>query len=78
MIGKQLTRSGSFSMLHAFALVAALGLAGWLNPTSTYSTNTVSSTSTPMTIEGGQGVVMIFKATMVRVFDCDADKGIDI
>ncbi|MCK0148673.1 hypothetical protein MWU54_01440 [Marivita sp. S6314] len=76
MIGKQRIRTGSFSMLHATVLMLALGLAAVINPTSTYSTQI---TSAALGQKAHDGPVMIFKATVYKVFDCDSAKtGLDV
>ena len=74
MLGKQNSRAGSFSMLHASALVLALGLAAFISPAietrdaaSDLKLSEYSATSLT-------DPYVVIRAKMVRFLECDEAK----
>ena len=76
MLGKQITRVGSFSMVHAAILVAALGMASFLSP-AIQNTN-VSAPQRISDAETGQSGPILIRATFVTLWDCGARTGRDV
>lgn len=79
MLGKQITRVGSFTMCHAVVLMVALGAAGWINPNLKDADFSAAPISTETVVSNGAGTYHVMRATLVFMFDCDkADKGADV
>ena len=69
MLGKQINRAGSFSMLHAVALVGALALATWMQP----AVNHAAILEAPKLPEAAHsevsGTYEVFRATLIRILE---------
>lgn len=79
MLGKQRTRVSSFSMLHATALIAALGVAALIGPSIEHAGQSASSQVTRTITSDAAGPYTIIRATVVRFWECDeATKDVDV
>ncbi len=80
MLGKQMTRAGSFTMVHATVLSVALGAACILGPAikdASYQLSRATVHDTMRDASGPRGVV-IMRATVIKFWDCDTSKtGVD-
>lgn len=82
MLGKQMNRAQSFSMVHAAVLVAALGAASFMSPAIQTAYVETPQVETPQEVsqaDAGQGGFVMMRATLIKIWNCDGSaKDVDV
>ncbi len=77
MLGKQITRVRSFSMVHATVLVAAIAVASLISPAIQQSA--LDTGHQVARSDAGPGAAVLMRVTLVKWWDCDAaPKDVDV